>query len=256
MRLVVSQYDPDAIVMLVGGNDMVIPLVQGEDYDPNFTRDEPRYWNWVISRFAIRPLSAWRGSFYRRTAIWQLARWAKSLRRISTHAMDTRGQFFANARRERQQRKVQQDKLPSLEPGLYEYDHNLRAIIEEARKRSIRIILLTQPSFWKDVMSPEEDRLLFYGFGERPTERTEKSVLYSPRALKAAMDMYNQRLLRICSDLNVECFDVASRLPKTMDVYFDDLHYTEQGAARFAQEVAAYLKGTAPFVSAAERADD
>jgi lysophospholipase L1-like esterase len=256
MRFVVDQYEPDAIVMLAGGNDMVDRIIQGGAYDPHFVDDEQRYRDWLMSRFVMRPLSAWSGPFYRRTAIWQLAKWVNSLlfgrRQL---LMDSEGKWLAEARSYRQQMRDRVDGLPSLDDGLEEYARNLRAISEEARKRPVRLVLLTQPTLWKSDMPPAEDKLLYYGFAPGPSGRqlewpwwkNSDTILYSPGALRSAMDSYNRRLLKTCSEVQAECFDLASRLPQTTDVLFDDMHYTERGARQFADAVASYLKTTAPF---------
>jgi hypothetical protein len=108
-----------------------------------------------------------------------------------------------------------------MEDCLDEYERNLRAIVEEARKRSIRMIFVTQPTFYKDSMAPEEEKLLWMGLGPGPSGKPLKwpvwknddAIVFTPRAMKAAMDSYNQRLLLTCAQLQVECFDAASRLP-------------------------------------------
>jgi hypothetical protein len=93
------------------------------------------------------------------------------------------------------------------------------------------------------------------GFGPRqsgdepewPWWKKGDSLMYTSRALTTAMAAYNDRLLETCRTWGVECFDLAALVPRTTEVYFDDMHYTEQGARRVAGEIAGYLKAQAPF---------
>ena len=209
-----------------------------------------------MARFAAAPLAARSTSLHERMAIWQLARsFRAAFFETKKLQMDNQGLWLADARQVRQ-RAPRQDDLPPMQASLDEFERNVRAIVAEARKRSLRIVFVTQPTFWKDVMTPAEDKLLWMGFGPGPAgaklqwpgwKSNGQAYLYTSRALKFAMDSYNQRLLGTCAQLKVECIDMASRLPRTSDMYFDDMHYTERGARRFADELTAYLETTAPF---------
>ena len=95
------------------------------------------------------------------------------------------------------------DQLPPLGSGLSEYERNVQLIVEEAHRRTLRIVFLTQPTMWKPDMLNYERNLLWMGW--RPDDR-----FYSTGALTKAMDSYNKRLLATCNRLNLECVDLAS----------------------------------------------
>jgi lysophospholipase L1-like esterase len=256
MRLAIDQFDADLVIVLAGANDTVQRLIQGETYNPHFVDDELRYYEWLIPRFALAPLTAHPSSpLYERAAVFQLAKWLKSLyvnrKQIQ---MDNEGQWLAEARSYRRSARFI-DNLPPLASGLDEYERNVTGMIREARRRSLRLVFLTQPTFWKEVMPEDEARLVWMGFGPRqsgdepewPWWKKGDSLMYTSRALTTAMAAYNDRLLETCRTWGVECFDLAARVPRTTEVYFDDMHYTEQGARRVAGEIAGYLKAQAPF---------
>jgi hypothetical protein len=261
MRLVIDQYEPDAVVLLLGGNDLIDRLGAGDTYDPYFVENEPRYYDWLKYRFALVPLvtRSHGDAAYERTALWQLGRWLKVLYRSRRQIlMDAEGRWLADARAYRQ-RAIRADALPALGSALDEYERNIGLIVDEARRRSIQIVFVTQPTFWKDAMSEREDKLLFMGLAPArsdetldwpPSSRSAPALSYAPRDLTAAMATYNRRLLQTCDKLKVECVDLASRIPRTMDMYFDDMHYTEQGAHQFAIELVRYIKTTNPFAPA------
>jgi hypothetical protein len=55
------------------------------------------------------------------------------------------------------------------------------------------------------------------------------------------MRRYNARLLDSCRERDAECLDLAERIPRTTEVFWDDVHFTEEGARRVADLVAGYL---------------
>jgi hypothetical protein len=55
------------------------------------------------------------------------------------------------------------------------------------------------------------------------------------------MRRYNARLLEFCRERNAECVELAARVPRTQEFFWDDLHLTEAGSRRVAEVVAAYL---------------
>jgi lysophospholipase L1-like esterase len=256
MRYALDQYDIDAIFMLVGGNDMTLRLVQGNSYDPHFVDDEAQFYDWVRNRFALAPLALSKEHrwSYRRTAVWQMARWIKAGYLSRDIRMDDEGRWLAAARESRRKAEFV-DALPPLASALDEYERNIERIVNETRKRSLRIIFLTQPALWQAAMPESEEQLLWMGFlPEKPDQdlswpwwESGGGRMYTAGALRRAMDSYNQRLLETCSRLQVECVDVAARIPRTREMFFDDLHFTDAGARRVAAELIGYLKAQAPF---------
>jgi hypothetical protein len=67
-------------------------------------------------------------------------------------------------------------------------------------------------------------------------------------ALAEGMNLYNQRLLRVCRDRSLECVDLEQALPKEARIFYDDAHFTEAGARLVAKVFAQYLRSTAPFL--------
>ena len=263
MRLAGGQYDLDMIAMLVGANDFMGLLGQGTTYDPDFVLDEDRYYDWLRDRFIQAPLTGSHGGpIYERTALWQLARWVRGMyvnRRKVT--MDNNGEWLKTAREHRRAATIV-DQLPPLEPALREYQRNLEMIVQEARRRSLRLVLLTQPTFWRESMPPEEEGLVWMGYGPaKPGEDVSwpwwdapRTVMYSTGALAKGMAAYNQRLLDTCTKLGAECIDLASRIPRTPEMFFDDMHYTERGAQQMANELVPYFESRAPFTKHANGA--
>jgi len=44
------------------------------------------------------------------------------------------------------------------------------------------------------------------------------------------MELYNKAVISVCKELNVECIDLANELKKDPHYFYDEMHYTNQGA--------------------------
>lgn len=246
MQLAIDQYDIDALVLLVGGNDMVHRLMQGDTYDPYLTQDTTRYRNWLKPRFAIVPstMDDAKKPFFKQTALWRLGQRLRAVVKPTKAPIeqDKTGEWLVRLRKNRSDANLV-DELPSLESGLDEYERNITTIVQEARRRSIRVVLMTQPTIWKTTMPESERNLLWMGW-------QPGGSFYTTEALSRAMESYNRRLKDICGRSGMECVDLAALLPRSLEVFYDDMHFNEGGAQRVAAELAAHLKQRPPFATA------
>jgi hypothetical protein len=64
---------------------------------------------------------------------------------------------------------------------------------------------------------------------------------YSVEALATAMGLYNETLMKVCEERQVECLDLASLVPKDTTTFYDDAHFNERGARRVTETLASYL---------------
>ena len=178
MRLAIDQYDIDLIVMLIGGNDMIHRLLQDSSYDPFFIMDEGRYLAWLSDRFAIVPSSR-EGSLFKGAALRRIASRSKL---IAKSIIEDEGGWLMKVRALRQQASVV-DELPPLGSGVSEFERNVQLIVEEAHRRALRIVLLTQPTMWKPDTLDYERNLLWMGW--RPdvvfTRREHSPELWTVR---------------------------------------------------------------------------
>ena len=134
--------------------------------------------------------------------------------------------------------------LPSLEVGLHEYRTRIQALSGECQYIGIRCIFLTQPSMWRHDLSEEEKDLMWFGWVGR--EFAPLGYLSISDAAMA-MDIYNDELLGMCTRISLECFDLASVIPKTKFSFYDDAHFNEGGARLVAYFIAKYLISMPPF---------
>lgn len=64
-----------------------------------------------------------------------------------------------------------------------------------------------------------------------------------------SMKLYNDKLIEVCQQLDVECIDPASALPQNLRVFYDDCHFTELGAELVSDVVVDYMKQKSPFLN-------
>lgn len=244
-KLLAQHPEIDAVVLLVGVNDMLIHLVlalepssaarilQGAN-DPDVL---------LASAFSVFPPAGADSSWLLRTGIGRL--WAtRKLRDLGAGpdpaALDAGGMRVADWRSARKQASALRDALPDLSVGLRDYAGHLNRIVDLARAHGVRVIFMTQPSLWREDLTAEERDLLWTG-GPPLDQIGPGREYFSIGALADGMRRYNARLLRLCRDRGVECVDIAQQLPRTTDVFWDDLHFTEEGSRQVAQLLADHL---------------
>jgi len=234
----------DAVVMLVGINDLSFRLAYDTAYQP-LRRASGADHRAFVKAFAKRP--GWNPTWpwYQRTHLWQrihtaMQRLTAPADSIGALVQDSVGQNYVRWREHRAAAPRIRDTLPDLTTALAEYADNLRTIVELAAARSIRTVLVTQPSMFRPDLSPEVEGLLWAG-GVGEYQQESGSEYYSVGALARGMAAYNRVLLEICEQHGAECVDLASQLTRDTSTMYDDMHFNENGARQVARIVARAL---------------
>jgi lysophospholipase L1-like esterase len=245
MRYLTPQYPADAILVLTGINDLVRRIWDDEAYDPHFLESAENANLLMFKTFSILPDSLY--TFYKRFGIWKLTRRAKSY--LKNHVGEA--SLLAEIKRSRDLRRYGRaiTTLPDLENALEEYAGNLVQIIQAAKRQNLRLIMMTQPAWWNARLTAEERASLLpfgsIGYSAPPN----KYDYYSVEIMAECMRLYNDKLVSISRQFGVECIDLASRVPQTAQVFYDDCHFTELGAELVADIVVDYLDNKPPFRS-------
>jgi lysophospholipase L1-like esterase len=248
----------DAVIVLVGVNDLTLALAEGETYIRLPSLDEPEAKAAQLERaFSVRPGSISQPIYsgvhpwFKRTALYQVASRARMKIRgqlaASGAVQDRVGESVARWRSHRSASQGRLTELPDLGPALGRYRAYLESIADEAEARGVRLIYMTQPALWRANLSQGEEELLWMGgdapdFMEGPGAR-----YYTAEALAAAMQAFNQVTLELCRSRGVECIDLAAGLPRTTEVFYDDVHFTDEGSRRVAEIVTGHLQANPPF---------
>ncbi len=231
-RLLIQHPDTDAVLLLAGVNDLQLRLSLGDAFAPEdpSALSEDRRRRLIMQSFEVYPEAALGATnLLDRSVVWRhiqplLA--ASPGGRQSAVSQLRGGSMLARARRSRRE-APRLDALPDLEGALGEYRANLRAIAREARARGARPVLITQPALWRADLSPEEEALLWFGWAP--------DGFYTAAALAEGMDRYNRALLEVCELDDLDCVDLAARVPRRPAMFIDDVHFSEAGARRVAE---------------------
>jgi lysophospholipase L1-like esterase len=105
------------------------------------------------------------------------------------------------------------------------------------QQRSMSVIVLGQPTLWKSEMTSEEyDRLWF------SVHTPSGPVRPSTSWLSNEMRKYNNVQKTEAKKFGFEYVELDDLIPKSLDYYFDDCHFTDKGSKRVAEVVLPTLK--------------
>ncbi len=181
--------------------------------------------------------------------LYRRLRTHRFLRRASDVAIErTNKEDEKETLNEKELRRLRSSKppvaMPDLTIGLAEYRHRLEDLASECHHSGVRCVFMTQPSLWRSDLTPQAQSLLLFGWVGPP---------FHPRGhvsmpdLEIGLNSYNQVMIQVCQGSRVECVDLASVLPKDGSVFYDDVHFTEEGARLTADAVASYILKQPPF---------
>lgn len=242
----------NAVIVLVGINDLWYFTVPAQV--EQFSED------YELSRtFSFVPPQVLDEPFYKKTQLWLLLRRVKSnLFRPpdppGSFVEDVEGKVFPLLRQRRKNATEYVGTLPDMTQALQIYTRNLNTMIDLAQANSVRIILMTQPSLYKQVNPPYEESLIWGGALENQGKTNIAPNIpdryYTTGALALGMQRYNDTLLKVCQARKIECIDLASALPKNTTIFYSDVHYNENGAREVADIISRYLLSQPPFAKA------
>ncbi|MGH7678897.1 MAG: hypothetical protein ACRENU_10555 [Gemmatimonadaceae bacterium] len=248
----------DVVVILLGVNDLTSALRQGPEYrSPPSLNDPDAERNQIRNAFALSPagfremltedMVPERTPWYKETQLYQLAKRARTGLQARQVVTGIGGAILGQWRDNRRSASRIIDTLPDLTRPLADYRQSLETIARNAREGNAEVIFLTQPSLWKPRITPAEERLLWLG-GTGKFQEEPGHEYYSVRALSDAMSRYNAETLSFCRERGLTCLDLAARLPSDSTMFYDDVHFTEAGAAAVGRLVAAHLRAVRPSV--------
>ena len=111
------------------------------------------------------------------------------------------------------------------------------------------MVFLTQPSIWAARMEPADQAILLAcGLGPNNVWCDDQRY-YTPRALADGLDRFNKATLEVCRARGLFCIDLAARIPKSRENFFDDMHFNEAGGRLVGRVVAEALAAPYPAAS-------
>jgi lysophospholipase L1-like esterase len=111
------------------------------------------------------------------------------------------------------------------------YAENLQTLAGIARAHGARMVFMTQQTTWN---SPDPRAARWHWMAA-------DSVRHREPALDSAMAAYNRAMLDVGREQGVPVLDLARALPKSMDYFYDDVHFNVRGAAATGDLLARFL---------------
>jgi hypothetical protein len=125
--------------------------------------------------------------------------------------------------------------------GLVPFQRNLNTIIDLAKMSGTKVVLMTQPNLYKKKMSDSEKAACYMANHEALGPKQRWSIATAARG----MARYNEATRNIALKKGVHLIDLEKKVPKTLDYFSDDVHYTEKTfeliAKVLADELGAFL---------------
>lgn len=146
--------------------------------------------------------------------------------------------FFSGVLKSLWYQKSAREEFTEFFPGLEAYERNIRTLIALARLDGTQVFLMTQPNIYKETMGQEELNVLAMLKGESVGGGRKWAYQTALVGLRA----YNDRLRRIAAEEKVTLIDLEPAVPKTLEYFYDDVHYTDRAYDLIADQLAQALK--------------
>jgi lysophospholipase L1-like esterase len=136
---------------------------------------------------------------------------------------------FVTAKRKERKARLARGALTApplgLDAALERYRGDLQRLCRLCRERGQGLLLVTQPSLWRDDLPPELEDLLWAYYDEGT---------YTPGTMGRMLGAFNRVLLEVAQSEGVPALDLAATLPQDTTVFYDDCHFNVSGCRRVA----------------------
>ncbi len=115
---------------------------------------------------------------------------------------------------------------PDVEPtaALPNFRRYLRLLAAVCRESDVPLLLMTMPTLYKDSLSPAEDAALWMGCLDHGRRNIDH-----PTMLRG-MQAFNETVRQVAQEEGTLFLDLAPAVPKDLEHFYDDCHYTARGS--------------------------
>jgi lysophospholipase L1-like esterase len=232
LKYCVPQYKRiNTVFVMAGLNDMTRRLSQDTSYKTGF-QFTPVVEDSFVNTIFLKQGRGQGKTWFRRSALFYVFQNAYHRNKplsVDWMLQDNTGKIYETWRKNRQEARRFLDTLPDMTDALDEYGRIINLMIDEAQKQKLQIIFINESAIWRDSMSEIEISKLWQG-GIGKFQMESGHVYYSPKALRQGLELYNQKLASVCVSRGVHLIDIDSKLPHSLSVFYDDCHFTDEGA--------------------------
>lgn len=221
----------DAVIVLAGINDLGRRLARDEGFEPLTVVDGAARLELRRAAFVLLPLGEDPdGPLADRFALARALKVAKD-RALAGRARDDAFDvgLYRFWRANRAAATTRRERLPDLAGALAEFRANLAHAARLARGRGVALVLATQPSLYRAGLAPEIEARLWMG-GVGAFQHRAGAEYYATAALAEGLAAYAREVRELCAREGIPCVDLAAELGGDPTFFYDDVHFTEEGA--------------------------
>lgn len=124
------------------------------------------------------------------------------------------------------------------------YGRNLATLAGIARAQGAQMLFVTQASTWNSQIDPNAARWHWMNYVD--------GAVYREDLMERALETYNVEMQRVAGVQGVPVLDLAHLIPKSLEYFYDDMHFNPKGVALYSSLVARSLaeQGLLPAISA------
>ncbi len=228
----VLYYEPDAVVIMLGVNDLLSGTFP--DYDPirrtNYRKavygkesDEDRW----------RPFA----HLFKHSHFLTLIKW-RLINRIFPPDAEKYKNSLEQYEAFRRGRKAHPFTERVESKGMDDFMKHVKEIVYIAQGHGVRLIFMTEPSVYQKNMPPEIDEKLWMGW---LGAIRSYPINLSNDFLTSEMRRFNDAVRELGREQGIELIDLDSQIPKDLEHFYDDVHLTPLGAEKAAQVITSYF---------------
>lgn len=118
-----------------------------------------------------------------------------------------------------------------------EFSDAMTALVKFLTDSNIEVVLMGQPVLWKEGMSEEVMKALWF-----TVNASQGAVRPGSRWLEKEINRYNNVQKQIAETYKTGYVDMNRKIPKTLEYFFDDCHFTDKGSRKMAEELFPVVK--------------
>jgi lysophospholipase L1-like esterase len=123
------------------------------------------------------------------------------------------------------------DTPPRTDPEPYR--NNLLTIIGIAQAHDVKLMFMTQATTWNSQIDPATSDVHWMTF--------RNNVTFSMADMDVALESYNDVMRELAQSHNIPIFDLARRIPKSLEYFYDDCHFNVNGSRETGKWVGDFL---------------
>lgn len=122
-------------------------------------------------------------------------------------------------------------------PSLDSFKRNIRSFIHATKYDNVQLILADQPYLYREDLREEELRRIFFS----KLHCSVKNKYPSLKSMINSIKLFNRATKNLADQNDIYFLSLESRVPKNLNYFTDDVHYTQRGNILIANELFKYI---------------